>query len=287
MRKRTEVLGGWNLKSACSTPRLSSADGVRDATHAALAPRIGPTAARRCPLYAYGSWHVVERALQPEPLLPRGPPGMVPRSRTSAAAAISARRGDDGRAWRKDEHVPRISYRGRRAPVPTKRTSPDRRSRRVAAPAGCSWARSRTCGRTSSTACCRRVPFVDCVTRCSTSRCRSPGRRVRGVGQSQGGREVRGMRAYSPYDNLGREGLPAILVNEPGNDSRRWATGSRPKYVAKLRTKKTDDAAAAVQVQHGRWSRRCQRALRRRCARSPSTTRILTRSVWPGRSQKS
>jgi len=47
------------------------------------------------------------------------------------------------------------------------------------------------------------------------------------------------MRAYSPYDNLVKKGYPAILVTSSFNDSQvmYWEPA---KYVAKLRTLKTD-----------------------------------------------
>jgi len=48
------------------------------------------------------------------------------------------------------------------------------------------------------------------------------------------------MRSYSPYDNLGRKPYPAILVTTSLNDSQvmYWEPA---KYVAKLRTLKTDN----------------------------------------------
>ncbi len=48
------------------------------------------------------------------------------------------------------------------------------------------------------------------------------------------------MRSYSPYDNLARRAYPAILVTTSWNDSQvmYWEPA---KYVAKLRTLKTDD----------------------------------------------
>jgi oligopeptidase B len=47
------------------------------------------------------------------------------------------------------------------------------------------------------------------------------------------------MRSYSPYDNLARKAYPAILVTSSFNDSQvmYWEPA---KYVAKLRTLKTD-----------------------------------------------
>jgi oligopeptidase B len=47
------------------------------------------------------------------------------------------------------------------------------------------------------------------------------------------------MRSYSPYDNLTRKAYPAILVTSSYNDSQvmYWEPA---KYVAKLRTLKTD-----------------------------------------------
>lgn len=52
-------------------------------------------------------------------------------------------------------------------------------------------------------------------------------------------REYRWIRAYSPYDNLARQGYPAMLVEASLNDSQvpYWEAA---KYVAKLRDLKTD-----------------------------------------------
>jgi oligopeptidase B len=47
------------------------------------------------------------------------------------------------------------------------------------------------------------------------------------------------MRAYSPYDNLKRGAYPAIYVRTAFNDSQ-VAYWEPAKYVAKLRTLKTD-----------------------------------------------
>ena len=47
------------------------------------------------------------------------------------------------------------------------------------------------------------------------------------------------MRSYSPYDNIGKKAYPSILVETSLNDSQvmYWEPA---KYVAKLRTQKTD-----------------------------------------------
>src|SRR5260370_41796784 len=48
------------------------------------------------------------------------------------------------------------------------------------------------------------------------------------------------MRSYSPYDNLARKAHPAVLVTTSLNDSQ-VMVWEPTKYVAKLRTLKTDD----------------------------------------------
>ena len=55
------------------------------------------------------------------------------------------------------------------------------------------------------------------------------------------------MRAYSPYDNLAKKGYPAILVTTSFNDSQvmYWEPA---KYVAKLRTLKTDRSPLLLKV---------------------------------------
>ena len=58
------------------------------------------------------------------------------------------------------------------------------------------------------------------------------------------------MRAYSPYDNLARRDYPAILVTTSLNDSQVmfWEPA---KYVAKLRTLKTNDTQLLLKTNLG------------------------------------
>jgi len=58
------------------------------------------------------------------------------------------------------------------------------------------------------------------------------------------------MRSYSPYDNLSRQSYPAILVTTSLNDSQvmYWEPA---KYVAKLRTLKTDSNALLFKINMG------------------------------------
>jgi oligopeptidase B len=55
------------------------------------------------------------------------------------------------------------------------------------------------------------------------------------------------MRSYSPYDNVHKEAYPAMLVKTSLNDSQvmYWEPA---KYVAKLRTLKTNDAPLLLHV---------------------------------------
>lgn len=55
------------------------------------------------------------------------------------------------------------------------------------------------------------------------------------------------MRAYSPYDNLARKAYPAILITTSFNDSQvmYWEPA---KYVAKLRTLKTDNNPLLLKI---------------------------------------
>ena len=59
--------------------------------------------------------------------------------------------------------------------------------------------------------------------------------------------EYRWIRAYSPYDNLGRKAYPAMLVEASLNDSQvpYWEAA---KYVAKLRELKTDSHAVLLKT---------------------------------------
>jgi oligopeptidase B len=55
------------------------------------------------------------------------------------------------------------------------------------------------------------------------------------------------MRSYSPYDNVGKKAYPAVLVTTSFNDSQvmYWEPA---KYVAKLRTVKTDRAPVLLKI---------------------------------------
>ena len=85
------------------------------------------------------------------------------------------------------------------------------------------------------------------------------------------------IKTYCPYTNLERKAYPSMLVKTSFNDSQvmYWEPA---KYVAKLRTLKTDDEPAPAQDQHGGRPRRGLRPLRRACARSRSTTRSSSAS---------
>jgi len=64
------------------------------------------------------------------------------------------------------------------------------------------------------------------------------------------------MKSYCPYTNLGRKAYPAILARTGLNDSQvmYWEPA---KYVAKMRTLKTDANPLLLESQHGRgtWRR--------------------------------
>ena len=68
------------------------------------------------------------------------------------------------------------------------------------------------------------------------------------------------MRSYSPYDNLKPGAYPAMLVKTSLNDSQvmYWEPA---KYVAKLRTLKTNDTPLLAAHQHGCGAWRSFRAV--------------------------
>ena len=77
------------------------------------------------------------------------------------------------------------------------------------------------------------------------------------------------MRAYSPYDNLKPGAYPAMLVRTGLNDSQ-VAYWEPAKYVARLRTLKTDDRPLLLRST-SRSATAAPRAASTRCARSPRT----------------
>ena len=69
------------------------------------------------------------------------------------------------------------------------------------------------------------------------------------------------MKTYCPYTNLAAKAYPALLVKTSFNDSQvmYWEPA---KYVAKLRTLKTDSNPLLLKIEHGGRARRLVGALR-------------------------
>ncbi len=83
------------------------------------------------------------------------------------------------------------------------------------------------------------VPFVDVVSTMLDATLPLTTQEYIEWGNPNRERDYRTIRAYSPYDNLGRKAYPAMLVEASLNDSQvpYWEAA---KYVAKLRSLKTD-----------------------------------------------
>ena len=93
-------------------------------------------------------------------------------------------------------------------------------------------------------------------------RCRSRFREYLEWGNPNEAKAYKYMRSYSPYDNLKKGAYPAILVETSLNDSQvmYWEPA---KYVAKVRTLKTDSNPLHPQDHHGGGPRRRLGPLRR------------------------
>ena len=173
--KQQEVLGGYDPTQLRG--QSGSGPAARDGTKVpiSLVYRKGPEARRRGAAAALRLRLV--RRLDVADVLVEPPEPARPRRRLRARLHPRRRRARRGVARAgpddaEDEHVHRL-HRLRR--VPGRRAATRRRtgwSSRAAAPAGCWWARSPTCGRTCSRRSSRRCRSWTSSTRCSTRRCR-------------------------------------------------------------------------------------------------------------------
>ena len=96
------------------------------------------------------------------------------------------------------------------------------------------------CGRTFSAAVVAQVPFVDVINTMLDPSLPLTVGEYEEWGNPAVPEQYRWLRAYCPYTNLTRRGYPPMLVRTSLNDSQVmfWEPA---KYVARLRTLKTDD----------------------------------------------
>ena len=115
--------------------------------------------------------------------------------------------------------------------------------------------------------------------------CRSPSASSSSGATRRSPEQYAWMRAYSPYDNLRRGAYPAMLVRSGLNDTQ-VAYWEPAKYVARLRTLKTDDRPLVfkinLEVGHGGASGRFDCAARDRRGR-----RLPARRAGRGRARNS
>lgn len=240
MRKRTEVLGGWNPESyMLERTEAVAADGVR-VPLTLLSRRDTPRdGSAPCLLYAYGSYGMSSNVLfNPNRFC------LVDRGMVYALAHIRGG-GDLGKAWHDDgrmakkmntftdfiacaEHL-----------CATKRTSPDRLVAQGGSAGGLLMGAITNLRPDLFHGVLSQVPFVDCINTMLDESLPLTVGEFEEWGNPKVAEQYAWMRAYSPYDNLEEKAYPAILVKTSLNDSQvgYWEPA---KYVAKLRTKKTD-----------------------------------------------
>ncbi|MBI5168339.1 MAG: S9 family peptidase [Candidatus Eisenbacteria bacterium] len=240
MRKRTEVLGGWNPDSyVLERIEAVTADGVR-VPLTLLARRDTPRdGSAPCLLYAYGSYGMPSNVLfNPNRFC------LVDRGMVYALAHIRGG-GDLGKAWHDDgrmakkmntftdfvacaEHL-----------CATKWTSPEGLVAQGGSAGGLLMGAVTNLRPDLFRGVLSQVPFVDCINTMLDESLPLTVGEFEEWGNPKLAEQYEWMRAYSPYDNLEEKAYPAILVKTSLNDSQvgYWEPA---KYVAKLRTKKTD-----------------------------------------------
>ena len=241
LRKRTEVLGGWNPDDyVIERVDATAADGVRvplTLLHRRDTPRDGSAP---CLLYAYGSYGMPSNVLfNPNRFC------LVDRGMVYALAHIRGG-GDLGKPW---HDAGRMAHK--------KNTFTDfiacaehlcaggwTRADRLVAQGGS--AGGLLMGAITNLrpdlfrGVLSQVPFVDCINTMLDESLPLTVGEFEEWGNPKIAEQYRWMREYSPYDNLAAKAYPEILVKTSLNDSQvgYWEPA---KYVAKLRTLKTDD----------------------------------------------
>ncbi|MFN8588315.1 MAG: S9 family peptidase [Candidatus Eisenbacteria bacterium] len=240
LRKRTEVLGGWRPESyAIERIEAVAPDGVRvplTLLYRRDTPRDGSAP---CLLYAYGSYGMPSNVLfNPNRF------SLVDRGMVYALAHIRGG-GDLGKAWHDDGRMAKkmntfTDFIACAEHLCAGRwTSADRLVAQGGSAGGLLMGAVTNLRPDLFRGVLSQVPFVDCIhTMLDESLPLTVGE-FEEWGNPKIAEQYAWLRAYSPYDNLEEKAYPAILVKTSLNDSQvgYWEPA---KYVAKLRTKKTD-----------------------------------------------
>ena len=239
LMKQEEVLGGYD-PTRYSSARLwaTARDGTRVPVSIVHRKDVARDGQAPLWLYGYGSYGYGAQARFDRTRIPSSTAASPTPSPTSAVATRWARPGTTtgcscGRRTRfTTSSTWRASSSGKGGPRRTGCSS------RAAAPVACSW-----CGRERAPRPVPRRPRRGPLRRRHEHHdgCHAAGSdpRVPGVGNPGEKPAFAYMRSYSPYDNLAAGAYPAILGTTSFNDSQvmYWEPA---KYVAKLRTLKTD-----------------------------------------------
>ncbi|MCC6650188.1 MAG: S9 family peptidase [Candidatus Eisenbacteria bacterium] len=240
LRKRTEVLGGWNAdRYVLERIEAVAPDGVRVPV-TVLAHRDTPRdGSAPCLLYAYGSYGMASNVLFSTARF-----SLVDRGMVYALAHIRGG-GDLGKAWHDAGRMGSkmntfTDFIACAEDLCARRwTSPDRLVAQGGSAGGLLMGAVTNLRPDLFHAILSQVPFVDCINTMLDESLPLTVSEFEEWGNPKVAEQYAWLRSYSPYDNLAARDYPAILVKTSLNDSQvgYWEPA---KYVARLRALKTD-----------------------------------------------
>ena len=241
LRKRTEVLGGWDpSRYAIERIEATAADGVRIPVTLLSRTDTPRDGSAPCLLYAYGAYGIPSNVMFASTRF-----SLVDRGMVYALAHVRGG-GDLGKPWHDGGRMARKMntftdfIACAEALVARRVTSADRLVAQGGSAGGLLMGAITNLRPGLFRGVLSQVPFVDVLTTMSDTSLPLTVGEFEEWGNPAVEEQYRWMRAYSPYDNLERRAYPAMLVKTSLNDSQvgYWEPA---KYVAKLRTLKDGD----------------------------------------------